>query len=104
MSNNYIENLYNQGYKKKIYTSNQIQNMSQLVNLTKKQTNENLNLLLNLNPSKLNYSIEEVATLANVSYDFIRTRILSNKIEYIKFGSTYQINVHEVARILKEGI
>jgi excisionase family DNA binding protein len=80
--------------------------MSQIINLsqTKDSLNENLNLLLSLNPTKLNYSLKEVANITNLSYDFIRNNVLSEKIQSIRFGTKYQINVHEVARILKEGI
>ncbi len=64
----------------------------------------NLELLMSINPRKINYSIKETAEHLGVSYDFIREAIHTQKIKTAKFGDRYLIHVNELARILTEGV
>lgn len=61
-------------------------------------------ILKKRSPHKLNYSITETAGVINLSYDFIRERIISGSIAAVKYGKNYMINRYEVARLLAEGV
>lgn len=64
----------------------------------------NLEMLQKLHKDKVNYSIEETAKKLNVSYEFTREAIKKGKINSKLFGDRPMVNVHELARILTEGI
>ena len=64
----------------------------------------NLKLIQKLFPDKLNFSMAEVATILNLSYDFVRKQINKRAIKAIKFGDRNMINVNELIRILTEGV
>lgn len=55
-------------------------------------------------PNKLNFSISEAAVLLNLSYDFVRNKIVTGSIVAVKFGDRYMISVFELGRILAEGV
>jgi len=61
-------------------------------------------ILSNLFPGKVNFSISETARILNLSYDFVREKIASGSIRATKFGDRYMINVFELGRILAEGV
>lgn len=61
-------------------------------------------LLNNMYPNKLNFSISEAAKVLNLSYDFVREKIASGLIAATKFGDRYMISVYELGRILAEGV
>lgn len=68
------------------------------------QTEANLNLLFKLNPAKLSYSIKETSDILALSYEFTRESIKKGIIQSVKFGDRSMVNVHELARILTEGV
>ena len=55
-------------------------------------------------PDKINFSINEAASVLNVSYDFVREHIISGSIKATKFGDRWMINLFELIRILTEGV
>lgn len=55
-------------------------------------------------PNKINFSLDEAASVLNVSYDFIREHIISNDIKSIKYGNRRMIGLFELIRILMEGV
>ncbi len=57
-----------------------------------------------LYPEKFNFSINEAASVLNVSYDFIREHIISYDIKAQKYGDRWMINLFELARILVKGV
>ena len=61
-------------------------------------------ILSTLYPSKINFSICEVAKILNLSYDFVREKIASGSIAAAKFGDRYMVNVFELERILERGV
>lgn len=65
---------------------------------------KNLELLQKLNDGKINYSVRETAHTLNLSYEFTREAIKKRKIKSKSFGDRPMVNVHELARILTEGI
>lgn len=55
-------------------------------------------------PGKINFSINEVAGILNVSYDFVREHILRGLIKATKYGDRWMINLFELVRILEVGV
>lgn len=55
-------------------------------------------------PEQLNFSIKQSAKILNISEDFIRDRIYIGTIKVNRFGRYYQLNIFELARLLKEGV
>lgn len=55
-------------------------------------------------PGKFNFTIDEAAKLLNISYDFIREHITLNDIRATRYGDRWMIGLHELARILMEGV
>lgn len=55
-------------------------------------------------PNKINFSINEAASVLNVSYDFIREHIIRDEIKAKKYGDRWMINLFELIRILIEGV
>ena len=55
-------------------------------------------------PDKINFSLNEAASVLNVSYDFIREHIISEDIKAQKYGDRWMINLFELIRILMEGV
>ena len=58
----------------------------------------------NIHGNKINFTINETSQLLNMSYDFIREKIKSNKIIASRYGDRYMINIFEVSRILVDGV
>jgi len=63
-----------------------------------------LEMLNNLYPGKINFSIRESAKVLNLSYDFVREKIAAGFITAAKFGDRYMITVWELERILSQGV
>ena len=61
-------------------------------------------ILNNLFPNKINFSISEVAQVLNLSYDFVREKVSGGSIAAAKFGDRYMISVFELERILAQGV
>jgi len=64
---------------------------------------ENLDMLKLFYPDKFLFSIEETASILNVSYEFIRQRAAKKEIPTISFGDRRMINICIVARLLTNG-
>ncbi|MCX6170134.1 MAG: helix-turn-helix domain-containing protein [Ignavibacteriales bacterium] len=62
---------------------------------------DKLNILF---PNKIQFTIKEVATILNLSYDFVREKISGGSITAVKFGDRYMISVFELERILAQGV
>ena len=60
--------------------------------------------LKTMDNKKLLYSINEIAKMLSLSYEFIRTRVDSGKIKSKKFGDRRMIPINEVIRILENGV
>jgi len=55
-------------------------------------------------PNKINFSISETAKIINVSYDFVRERIIAGTIKAVKYGDRMMINIIELTRIINQGV
>lgn len=64
----------------------------------------NLEMLKSLHPGKLLFSIEETASILNVSYEFIRQRLLTGKIPPVSFGGRKMINIIILAQLISMGV
>ncbi len=64
----------------------------------------NLELLLRLYPGKILFSMQATADILNVSYEFIRTKVLSGEISAASFGARKLIHITELARLTTKGI
>lgn len=58
----------------------------------------------NIYKDKINFSVQEVSQISNMSYDFIREKIKTGKIAANSYGDRYMINIYELSRILVEGV
>lgn len=93
---------------------NQLNTMAQIIDLKRSEEKKddkqisqhetNLNLILSINPGKVNYSIKEVAAILSLSYEFVRESIKKEQIKATRYGDRYLVNVNEIARLLTEGL
>lgn len=60
--------------------------------------------LKTMDNKKLLYSINEIAEMLSLSYEFIRSRVDCGKIKSKKFGDRKMIPINEVIRILENGV
>lgn len=64
----------------------------------------NLNWLESHRPTEILFSMEEVAIILKVSYEFIRNQINRRIISSINFGKRKMVHRNELARLLAGGI
>jgi hypothetical protein len=79
-------------------------NPKQQIDISEEEYNLTLNILVNNNPNKFCFTLEEVGKQLNVSREFLRRRIKSGIIKVIYFGDKPMINITELARILTLGV
>ena len=65
---------------------------------------DSLELLKEMFPSKVFFSIAEVASITNVSYEFIRAKISNGIIPTTSMGNRKFINIITLNKLLSEGI
>ena len=65
---------------------------------------EGMMLLRDIYPNKLLFTIKEVATVLNVSYEFVRMSISMGKIKAIDIASRKMISINELSNILENGV
>ena len=85
--------------------------IKQLVNRSQaKQTQqcitleENLRILKECYPEKILFSIDEAASILNVSYEFVRERVAKCFIPSTQLGDRRMINLHVLANLLTRGV
>ena len=71
---------------------------------SKEQLNANISYLLNQNPGKLLYSIQEAADVFCTSYEFVRDRISNGRINSTAMGGRRMIHITEIAKIISGGV
>lgn len=63
-----------------------------------------LELLLNIQPGKINYSQQEAADALNMSYQFVNRGCKRGHINTVSYGDRKLITVYELARIINQGV
>jgi len=71
---------------------------------TGKNADTTLVTIQTMYPNKINFSISEAAEIFNVSYDFVRERIIAGTIKAVKYGDRMMINIIELTRIINQGV
>lgn len=100
-----LSNLNNQNTESTLSTSNQYEYDEQdLIPLNPLTIPESLELMKEMFPNKMLFTIAEVATIVNVSYEFIREKASSGKIAYITMGTRKMIHIKTLNNIIIEGI
>ena len=65
---------------------------------------ENERMLQRIYPDKLLFTIQETATLLNVSHEFVRQQIIKNIIPAVGFGDRKMINRSTINQLLTYGV
>ncbi len=65
---------------------------------------DNEKLVKETYPNKLLFTIQEVATILNTSYEFIRKNLIYGKIPHISFGDRKMINLTTVINLITFGV
>ena len=60
--------------------------------------------LLKMFPGKVLFSMEETAEILNVSYEFIRSKVVSGQIASVPLGRRNMINIYELANLTNRGV
>lgn len=63
-----------------------------------------MELLLRIQPGKINYNQQEVADAIGMSYQFVNRACKKGRIKTVTFGDKNLITIYELARIIKEGV
>ncbi len=71
---------------------------------TEEEIQTSINQLLSLFPGKLAFTQREASKILGISYQFINRNCVTGLIKTIKFGDRQLINIHEMARLLNEGV
>ena len=67
-------------------------------------TSSTLDYLRHKYPDKILFTIDDVASELNVSYEFVRLAINSGKIQALNYGKRKMIHFNELTKIISEGI
>ena len=69
-----------------------------------KTYSDNGTMLKEMYPDKILFSVREVSSIVNVSYEFIRNALIKKRIIAVNIGSRKMINIKELCRIITEGV
>jgi hypothetical protein len=65
---------------------------------------DNLQLLKEMYPQKILFSLQEVSQILNISYEYVRTKTVSGIIKCIKYGDRKMVHLTELAALISKGV